>query len=396
MDTKIRLHLLAVPHTITRSEYSHCAFTGKVQRFSPMMRSVGFEVYHYGIESSDSGADKNFNILSINEWKRLRIESYKSLNPDVSFNEIKKKLNDHTQFIGNLANIGTPLYKVFNERLRPILAQNYRSRTTDIVCLTFGPAHEEAISGKDYITIETGIGYNNAYKELRIYESYAIMHWYLGKEGKQTINYWFICANYYNIIEWPLNLNPIPNRIGYFGRIHEVKGLYVILEIAKLFPQVEFIICGQGDPTPFTSVPNIKYKQPIHSSDRAEYLGNLTALLAPSSFLEPFCGVSAEAQLCGTPVIATDTGAFVENIEQFKTGARCHTLSDFCYAVKMALEGKFDRQYIHDRAVSIFDMYVLAKRYKYIFDSVIDIYNGTNGWYSPNVHMNELEDIMAK
>jgi hypothetical protein len=93
MDTKIRLHLLAVPHTITRSEYSHCAFTGKVQRFSPMMRSVGFEVYHYGIESSDSGADKNFNILSINEWKRLRIESYKSLNPDVSFNEIKKKLN---------------------------------------------------------------------------------------------------------------------------------------------------------------------------------------------------------------------------------------------------------------------------------------------------------------
>ena len=63
--SKIRLHILAIPHTITRDEYSHCAFTGKVLRFSPMMRSRGFEVFHYGVETSESGADKDINLFGI-------------------------------------------------------------------------------------------------------------------------------------------------------------------------------------------------------------------------------------------------------------------------------------------------------------------------------------------
>ena len=29
----MKLHLLALPHTVTRADFSHCAFTGKVQRF---------------------------------------------------------------------------------------------------------------------------------------------------------------------------------------------------------------------------------------------------------------------------------------------------------------------------------------------------------------------------
>jgi hypothetical protein len=44
--SKIRLHIPGIPHTITREEFSHCAFTGKVHRFPRMMMSVGFEVYH--------------------------------------------------------------------------------------------------------------------------------------------------------------------------------------------------------------------------------------------------------------------------------------------------------------------------------------------------------------
>ena len=40
MENKIRLHLLAIPHTITTDDFSHCAFTGKVLRFSPMMRTT--------------------------------------------------------------------------------------------------------------------------------------------------------------------------------------------------------------------------------------------------------------------------------------------------------------------------------------------------------------------
>jgi glycosyltransferase involved in cell wall biosynthesis len=392
MDTKIRLHLLALPHTITNDDFSHCAFTGKVLRFSPMMRSVGYEVYHYGVETSTSGADKDINLLTKEEWADLRKKSYKYLHKSLTDEEVDAKLNDHTAYVGDLANWSTPLYWTFNERLRKALENNYRSMSTDIVCITFGPAHEDALRGKNYLNIETGIGYVNAYKDFRIYESYTMYHFDISKMEDKCKNYWFVAPNYYNTLEFPLNLNPDNKKIGFFGRINDLKGANIIVEIAKRFPNISFILCGQGNPTPYLHEPNITYMPPITGMERGKYLGSLTALLTPTKFVEPFCGVSVEAQLCGTPVISTHYGAFVENIENFKTGVRCHTLADYCYGVQMALDGKFDRQYIHDRAVKLFDMYNVAKTYDYIFRTILEITNGNNGWYSKNCFLDNLQN----
>ena len=77
----MRLHLAAVPHTITSPEYSHCAFTGKVLRFSRMMRSQGYKVYRYGVEGSVSGGH-DIDILTWEEWEELRLESHRQLYPD--------------------------------------------------------------------------------------------------------------------------------------------------------------------------------------------------------------------------------------------------------------------------------------------------------------------------
>jgi len=387
----IRLHMPAIPHTITLDEYSHCAFTGKVKRFAPMMRSCGFEVYHYGVETSESGATKDIQIFTKEEWQQLRIESYKIAEPTLSHEKILAKLEDPKAYIGNLGNVTYPLYKEFNKRLRDELKKNYRSTSTDIVCLPFGPANEDAISGMDYVVIETGIGYPNAYKHFRIYESYAKLHMNMQRDGKTLENYWFVCPNYYDILQWPLSLTPKVDTIGYFGRLEHIKGIAIVEEVALLFPHIRVIICGQGDPTPFLKAPNMVYKTPIHGLERSEYLGSLICLLAPSKWPEPFCGVSAEAQLCGTPVIGHDCGAIVENVEPFKTGLHCHTLADFKYGVQMALDGKFDRQYIRDRAVRLFDMYNIAKRYEHAFKSTLDIYNGQNGWYSPTQHIKCLD-----
>lgn len=158
MNSRIRLHLLAIPHTITRDEFSHCAFTGKVHRFAPMMRSRGFEVFHYGVETSQSGANKDIDLLTVDEWKELRIQSYIYLHPDETREAVIKKLEDPTSFIGDLGNWDTPLYKRFNSRAREELQKHYRSTATDILCLPFGPAHEAALKGLNLVKVETGIG----------------------------------------------------------------------------------------------------------------------------------------------------------------------------------------------------------------------------------------------
>ena len=389
---KIRLHLPAVPHTITTNEYSHCAFTGKVLRFSPMMQSVGYEVYHYGVETSTSGADVQVQLFSVNEFNELRVQSLIKLEPTLTEEQAREKLADPTQEVGILANWDTPLYKEFNLRLRDKLIKHYRSNTTDIVCIPFGPAYEIAFAGLNYVYVESGIGYSNAYKDFRIYESYAKLHFDCSRANTHhPPNYWFVCPNYYNIKEWPFQPIYKKNTIGYFGRVVPLKGLGIIVEIAKRFPHIEFHICGQGDPTPYLKDPNIKYHKPLHGTDRWRYLSQFAAVITPTLFLEPFCGVSAEAQLCGVPVISSYHGAFTENIEQFKTGVGCHTLSDYCYGVQMALDGKFDRKYVHERAVKLFDMYNVAKKYDYVFRSINDVHNGTNGWYSPNQNMQALE-----
>ena len=387
----IRLHIPAIPYTITRDEYSHDAYTGKVLRFAPMMRSIGYEVYHYGIEGSKSGATKHFDLMTKEEWTKLRIKTWQFIDNKLTYEQAKAKNEDPKQIIGELSNWSSPLTNEFNIRFRKHLIQNFRSNQTDIVCLPLARTHEGALDKLDYNKIESGIGYYGSYMNYRVFESYAWLSSTLGKEDRQPHNYWFVVPNYFDITEFKLSLEPDKKKVGFLGRITDLKGCRIVTEVAKRFPQLEFILCGQGDPTEFLTVPNIKYKEPIHGEERSDYLGSCVAVLCLSKYLEPFCGVAVEAQLCGTPVISTDWGAMVETIEQGVTGLRGHTLADYCHGVQMALDGKFDRKYIHDRAVRLYDMYNVAHKYDYVFRSVLDItIPEKNGWYSPDTHIKSL------
>ena len=390
----IRLHIPAIPYTITRDEYSHDAFTNKVKLFSPMLRSAGFEVYHYGVETSISNATKQIDILTKKEWTELRIKTWQFLDKSLSYENAKKKNNDPTQLVSELSNWSSPLTKEFNARFRKHLIENYRSDKTDIVCLPLNKTYKDALDNLEYTVIETGIGYEGSSLNYRIFESYAWFSHTLGVQDKQPNNYWFVIPHAFNSKEFTLSLKPNPKRIGYLGRITDLKGCRIIMEIARKFPDIEFILCGQGDPAAYLEVPNIKYKKPIHGSERSEFLGSCVAFLHLAKYLEPFgCG-PVEAQLCGTPVISTDWGGMVETVEQFKTGLRGHTLADYCYGVQMALDGKFNRQYIRDRAVQLYDMYNLAPKYKYVLNSIIDIHNGKGGWYSKDTHIKQISNII--
>jgi glycosyltransferase involved in cell wall biosynthesis len=113
-----------------------------------------------------------------------------------------------------------------------------------------------------------------------------------------------------------------------------VKGLDTIRAIADHSP-VPVHIAGQGDPSQWQH-PNIAYRGPLKGSERSDFLRGALALLAPSLFIEPFCGMAVEAMLCGTPVLSVNYGAMTETVIEGLTGYRCHTLQDWIDGIEKA------------------------------------------------------------
>lgn len=366
----MRLHLLGIPHTQTTHEFSHCAFTGKVKRFSPMMQSVGYDVIHYGVEGSYSGATYNVNVMMYDEWVQIRTKLFKELYGD-------RELMS-SDFIGDLANTGNELYQVFNKRLKHELNKNLDK--DDIICLPFGYAHDTAISEFINPKVETGIGYPNSYQPFRVFESYAWYHYEMGRENKSGHDYHWVIPNYFDINDWDYVETP-KKYVAYFGRISDIKGLSIVYEIAKHRPDLEFIMCGQGDPSPYTGLKNLTYKPPIHGKERSIFLGNAMAVIMPTRYVEPFGGVTVEASLCGTPVLGSSYGSFTETIVHGRTGFNCHTLGDYLAGLEKIEDGVIQRQIVRNVAANRYDMYKLASKYDNVFQQVNDITNN-NGWYS--------------
>lgn len=366
----MRLHLLGIPHTQTTYEFSHCAFTGKVKRFAPMMQSVGYDVIHYGVEGAHSGAVYDVNVMSIDEWTGIRTKLFKEL-----YNNRDAMPSD---FIGDLANTGNELYRIFNERLKIQLARNLD--THDIICLPFGYAHEAAISTFGNPKVETGIGYPNSYQDFRIFESNAWYHYEIGREGKSGHDYNWVIPNYFKVDDW--DFNPTPEKyVAYFGRLSSIKGVHIVVEMAKARPDLQFKICGQGDPSPYLVSPNIEYIPPIHGRDRSTFLNKAMAVIMPTRYVEPFGGVTVEAELCGTPVLGSSYGSFTETIQHEKTGFQCRTLGDYLAGLERIENGDISREYVRSFAVENYDMYKVAHKYDAAFKQIHDI-STSKGWYS--------------
>lgn len=354
------LHLLGLAHTVSDLTHSHCAFTAKVQKFPAMMATLPgapFEVIHYGVAGADTAASLHVDLMTREEQNALRGHDG----------------SDVTKFFGDEADANTPLYKEFNARLRKELAA--RVGPMDLVLLPFGWGHAEAVRGQGFTLVESGIGYPTLYPEcaLKIFESYAWMHWHQGRANRSGCNYEWVIPNYFDIHDWQQIAEPNMNRVVFLGRIGDVKGVPTVVELARQRPDLEFVICGQGDPAPYLKVapPNLIYQPPLSGRARSEYLANARACVMPTVFTEPFGGVAVEAMLCGTPVLSVSYGAFTETVEDRVTGFRCHTLGDWLAGLELA--PALDRTYIRRRAQGLYGFRPIAERYQRAFDQIADL-----------------------
>jgi len=358
--TKPTLHIIGLHHTIISNEYSHCAFSGKILRFSKMMQLQNYHVIEYSNEGSESSANEHVVMFSHSLFR----EYY------------GKK--DKKEFFQNYIQYGSPQHIEFENKL--IIEMKKRVKFGDIICHPFGISHQRIVTEfPNNFHIETGIGYgvlgmmDNSFK---IFESYAWLHYYLGeKQAKNGNNYQWVIPNYYDIDEWTPR-HQVGSYIAFLGRICSDKGLNTIKAIADN-SNYKIKVCGQGDITPWLH-PNIEYIEPISGKERDSYLGNALCVLMPTCYIEPFGGSGVEALLCGTPLIGVDYGAFTETIIDGENGFRCHTLKDWLNAIENC--SKLDRTKIAEQARAKYSLEACSVKYDKVFTDVIGLYG--KGWYS--------------
>ena len=351
----MRLHVISPFHTKNQQYFSHCAFTGKSLRFPKMMKQYGYEVIEYSNEGSESMADEHVQILNHDEFNSFYGAGNRS-----SF-EL-------------LAITGDPGHICFHERLIEQISN--RIEPNDIICHTFGHAHENLKNiFPNNFHVETGIGYPTIMDgTVHIFESYTWLHHYHGIKGTNGSNYEWVVPNYYDLDDW------IPNYehgkyLSFMGRVIQSKGLNTIFAIADN-SKYPILIHGHGDHSGYNH-PNVKFLGPVFGKDRSDFIRNSRALLAPTAFIEPFCGMAVESMLCGTPVISVDYGAMTETVEE-GMGFRCHTLQDWLDAVNDV--EKLDRNYIANKARNKYSLEACGKKYDKIFKQLDDLKN-KKGWY---------------
>ena len=105
----------------------------------------------------------------------------------------------------------------------------------------------------------------------------------------------------------------------FVGRVDSAKGIHIAMQtVETVGGGAGLIVAGAGSlegKQTRTDRPVSEYVEVVGvvgPDERERLMARAKATLAPSMFLEPFCGVQIESMLSGTPVISTDWGAFAE------------------------------------------------------------------------------------
>ena len=377
----IRFHILAVPHTISTPEYSACAFTQKVVKLCAMLKARGHVVIHYGHEASEIACDENVTVTrdedlrhsyGDHDWRRQGFPAY--------------SFDDH-------------VYKVFFART--IAALYDRKQSGDFLLLPFGANHKPvADAHPDLIACESGIGYpGGGFAPYRVFESYAALHAYRGVPAIESManDMWYdaVIPNAYDLADFEFSAEK-DDYFLFLGRVNAGKGVHVAVQIVEEIGG-RLVIAGPGalgEGMTRSSRPTSDYVTlagVVGPKERKRLLSRAKAVLAPSMFLEPFCGVHIEAMLSGTPVITSDWGAFAEYNLHGVTGWRCKTFEQFVWAARnvdrirpAACREWAERNFSLDRVGAMYDEY---------FHSVRDVFGG-QGWYEPHPERAGLEGLM--
>lgn len=358
MSQKFRFHVINLPHTQVTAEYTHCAYTQKVKKFCDMMTDRGHEVYLYGSEENEARVKEHITVIT----KEKQQEFFGDNDHTKKFFNITWGENDeHWVHMNNNA------IEAMKERIQP----------KDFICIIGGICQKQiAQAFPKHISVEYGIGYTGTFAKFRVFESYSHMHYVHGDQKDDNGNFYdTVIPNYYEPDEFPLRKRrPKDPYYLFVGRLINRKGLHIAQQACEKLDK-KLIIAGQGEHQGYGEHIGV-----VGVEERGKLMSNAEAVFVPTTYIEPFGGVHAEALLCGTPVITTNFGVFTETVRNGINGYRCDVFRDFLKATEWAgTVDKMQREHIQEEAQKRFGMPSVALEYENYFDRLYDLWS--EGWY---------------
>lgn len=367
-STPKTFHVVSLPHTQTTLDYEACAYTSKVRKFCNMMKSLGHTVYLYASEENEADVDELITIAPKADQKKWFGEHDFHQH---FFNITWDSKDEHWQATNARA----------IEAIRP------RLKEKDFICLIMGSQKPIADAFPANMTVEFGVGYTGVFSKYRVFESYAHMHYVYGLL-KDDSGHFFdaVIPNYFEPERFPFK----EEKEDYFlflGRLIPRKGPEIAVEVTRRIGK-RLVLAGQGvhkiegntiygDGLKLEG-DHIKHVGFADVRQRAALLRNATAVFMPTTYLEPFGGVSVESLLTGTPVIATDFGAFSETIVHGKNGYRFRTIGEAVWAAQNV--SRLNARKIHQSAVKNYSVDAVKYKYEAYFDQLLTLWE--DGFYT--------------
>lgn len=105
----------------------------------------------------------------------------------------------------------------------------------------------------------------------------------------------------------------------FVGRFIEIKGMDILLDIAKIFPKISFVFIGDGPLADKIKVEsktknNVIFIGKVENKNLPVYYNASDLLCVPSKYEEGFGRVILEAVSCGLPVVGTNRGGVPEAV----------------------------------------------------------------------------------
>lgn len=332
------LHILTNPSGITHTNYRMEPFNVAALKFIENMQQRGYNLVHYGHESAGVPCENAVCVTN----KEFPPPEHGSL------------LNHQPNLIG-----------VHNNRATKEVAK--RKRPGDMLLAFYGRANKPTMDDhQDLFCLEPSIGYppDAVYSKYRAFVSYSQMHYYYGLHKMLLTPSWYdaVIPNAFTPSEFEFCADK-DDYFVYLGRVNYDKGIDLCIQVTERLGK-RLLIAG-----PTKDLSHLNYSQvPKHvellgyvdPKKRSDILKHAQCLMAPTHYVEPFGNIVAEAQFCGTPVLTTDWGGFVDSVVHGVTGFRCKDFGSFVRAAERVheldpqtcrswAEQNFSDEVVHDK-----------------------------------------------